>query len=105
MLKKNMKIIIKNFIENEYAHNPEDGEKISKIIRERFKGNSNLILDFTGVKSVNTAFINKIIYGLYESYSPDILNEYFKLKNCNELIIDTFKKVIENYKEVKNDLQ
>ncbi len=104
MFNKEIKILIKEFINNEYAHNPEDGEKIANYIKESFKGDSNLILDFDGIKSINTAFANKIIYGLYKNYKPDILNEYFKLKNYNELIQETIKRVIENYKEVNNDL-
>ena len=104
MFNKEIKILIKDFINNEYAHDPEDGEKIANYIKENFKGDSNLILDFYGIKSINTAFANKIIYGLYQNYEPDILNEYFKLKNYNELIQETIKRVIENYKEVNNDL-
>lgn len=105
MFNKDIKIMIKNFINNEYAHNPEDGEKIAKYIEENFKGNSNLILDFEGIKSINTAFANKIIYGLYKNYEKEILNEFFKLKNYNELIQETIQRVIENYKEVNgNDM-
>lgn len=104
MFNKECKIIIKNFIKNEYAHNPEEGERIAKYIQEKYKGDCYLVLNFKGISSVNTAFVNKIVNGLYEKYSTDILNKYFKLENFNELISETFMKVIENYKEVKNDL-
>ncbi|MBR3614174.1 MAG: STAS-like domain-containing protein [Clostridia bacterium] len=105
MFNKEFKILILEIIKNEYAHNPEDGEIISKQIKMNYKGDVDLILDFNGITSVNTAFANKIVHGLYENYSTEILNKYFKLRNYNELILKTFQKVIENYKEVKNDLQ
>lgn len=106
MFNKDIKIIIKNFIKNEYGHNPEDGEMIANYIKENFKGNSKLILDFSGIKSINTAFANKIIYSLYKNYTAETLNKYFELKNYNELIQETLRRVIENYKEVNaNDMQ
>ena len=105
MFNKEYKVLIKEFINNKYAHNPEDGEKIIKDVQEKYKGDCDLIFDFNNIDSVNTAFINKIVHGLYEKYTAEILNKYFKLRNYNELIKDTFIKVIENYKEVKNDLQ
>lgn len=101
MFNKEIKILIRDFTNNEYAHDPEDGEKIANYIKENYKGESNLILDFEGIKTTNTAFANKIIYGLYQNYEPSILNKYFKLKNYNELIQETIKRVIENYKEGK----
>ena len=98
MFNKEYKVIIKEFIENKYAHNPEDGEKIVKDIQKKYTGDCDLILDFNDIDSVNTAFINKIIHGLYEKYPVEVLNKYFKLKNYNELIKETIIKVIENYK-------
>lgn len=104
MFNKEFKILIKEYVNNEYAHNPEDGEKISEYIKENYKGDCALILDFKGINSVNTAFINKIVHGLYEKYSSQTLNSYFDLRNYNALIMETFIKVIDNYKEVKNDM-
>jgi hypothetical protein len=105
MFNKETKIIIKNFTNNEYAHNPEDGEKVAQYIQENYKGKSNLILDFEGIRSINTAFANKIVHCLYKNYDKEILNEYFNLKNYNELIKETIIRVIENYKEVNgNDM-
>lgn len=101
---KEFKIMIRDFTNNEYAHNPEEGEKIAQYIKENFKQDSNLVLDFEGIKSINTAFANKVINGLYKNYNKEVLNKFFKLKNYNELIQETIKRVIENYKEVKNDL-
>ena len=105
MFNKDIRVIIKNFTKSEYAHDPEQGEEISKYIQENFEGKSKLILDFEGIKSINTAFANKVIYGLYKNYPIDVLNKCFELKNYNELIQETIKRVIENYKEVNgNDM-
>lgn len=105
MFNKEVRVVVKDFTNNEYAHNPEEGEKIAKYIEEKYKGDSNLIIDFDGIKSINTAFANKVIYGLYKNFEPEILNKFFKLRNYNELIQETIKRVIENYKEGKDDLQ
>ena len=105
MFNKDIKIIVKEFINNEYGHNPEEGEKIAKYIEENFQGKSKLILDFSDIKSINTAFANKIIYSLYKNYSTEVLNKCFEIKNYNELIKETLRRVIENYKEVNaNDM-
>lgn len=104
MFNKELKVLVRSFTNNEYAHNPEEGEKIADYITQNYKGDSNLIIDFEGIKSINTAFANKVIYGLYKNYQPEILNRFFKLRNYNELIQETIKRVIENYKEGNNDL-
>lgn len=105
MFNKDLKIKIKDYTDGEYGHNPEQGEKIAQYIKENFDSKSKLILDFDGIKSINTAFANKVIYGLYKNYSTEILNKYFEIKNYNELIKETIRRVIDNYKEVNgNDM-
>lgn len=100
MFKSDYEIKIKDFVKNEYAHNPEDGEKIANEILKNYKGDRNIIINFENIKTVNTAFANKIIEALYENYDRNDLNKYFSIKNINELIKMTIINVIENYKEV-----
>lgn len=103
MFKNEYEIKIRDYISNEYAHNPEDGEKIANKILENYKGDMPISLNFSNIKTINTAFANKIVESLYNNYGSDILNKYFSIKNYNRLIELTFIKVIENYKEVKDN--
>lgn len=103
MFKSDYEIKIKDFVKNEYAHNPEDGEKIAGEILKNYKGDRNIIIDFDNIKTVNTAFANKIIEALYKNYDRTDLSKYFSMKNINELIKITIIKVVENYKEVNLD--
>ena len=103
MFKSEYVVKIRDVVKSGYAHSPEDGEIVAKSIIENYKGDMNLVLDFLEIKTMNTAFGNKLIEPLYEKYGADILNKYFSIKNHNELIKLTFMKVIENYKEGRND--
>ena len=90
---------IKDYIKNEYAHNPEDGEKIANEIMNNYKGDKEIVIDFKGIATINTAFANKIIDALYKNYGAEKLNRYFSIRNHNELIELTINRVIDNIKE------
>lgn len=103
MFKSEYEVKIKDYVANEYAHNPEDGDKIAKEILESYNGDMPISLNFLKIKTINTAFANKIIEALYSKYGSEILNKYFTIKNYNRLIELTIIKVIENYKEVNQN--
>lgn len=103
MFKNEYEVKIKDFIVNEYAHSPEDGEKIANEILSNYTGDKPISLNFAKIKTINTAFANKIIEALYKNYDKEILNKYFTIKNYNNLIELTIVKVIENYKEVSEN--
>ena len=87
MSDKKYKIIVKDFLDKQYLHNPADAEIIVNDILENDIENKNIEIDFKGIKTVNTAFCNIIYEGLKEKYN-------IVLNNCNRLIVETFKRVV-----------
>ena len=87
MSDKKYKIIVKDFLDKQYLHNPADAEIIVNNILENDIENKNIEIDFKGIKTVNTAFCNIIYEGLKGKYN-------IVLNNCNRLIIETFKRVV-----------
>lgn len=97
-----IRISLKDFLNKDYSHNPEDAERLVKHILDNKSENKDVELDFKGIKTVNTAFCNVI----YESFK-NRNNEYkVRLINCNSLIKETFFRVRDNYDNRKdsNDL-
>lgn len=86
----NFKVKIKDLINKDYAHNPEDGFKIAQYILDNNKSNKNVEIDFSGISTANTAFCN-VLYDVLK-------NKKFKITfvNCNELIYNTILRVKEN---------
>ena len=101
MLNK-FRISIKDYLNKDYSHNPEDAQSIIDYIFENNKKNKNVELDFKGIKTVNTAFCNVI----YESFKNRDGDYKVSLVNCNSFILETFDRVRDNYdsKVGKNDL-
>ncbi len=101
MFNKNYKILVKEFLKKDFAHAPEDATILIKQIIENHK-DKNVIIDFNGIKTANTAFCNV----LYEELKIKDRDWSVTLVNCNELILQTFNRVKNNYdkKELKNDL-
>lgn len=101
MFNENYKIVVKDFLKKDFAHTPEEGEKIIKQILQNHN-NKNVVIDFKGIKTANTAFCNV----LYEGLKIENRDWSATLINCNELILQTFNRVKNNYnkKELENDL-
>lgn len=102
MFNDNFKVKVREFLGRDFAHNPEDGEKIINYIFEKNKKGKDVDIDFKGIVTVNTAFCNVI----YESLKKKESDYKVKLVNCNDLILETFNRVKDNfdYKALTNDL-
>ncbi len=96
------KISVKDFLNKDYSHNPEDAQSIVDYIFNNNKNNKDVEIDFKGIKTVNTAFCNVI----YESLKERTKVYKVQLINCNSFIMETFDRVRDNYdnKVNKNDL-
>ena len=95
-------ISIYNLIKSTFAVKTEDGDLIFKNISKEFTEKNKIILDFTGINLMTTAFLNAAIGQLYsdeELYSSAFLNEYLQLKNVPQEDLPLFKLVIERAKE------
>ena len=99
MFNKDFVVKIRDYLNNEFGHNPEEGEAIANYIIDNYQEGSKLILDFSNVSTINTAFANMIFDAVCKKYNRSILQKYFIMVNYNELIDMTIKKVIENIEE------
>lgn len=101
MFNDNYKIIVKVFLKKDFAHTPEDANDIIQEIINNHNG-KDVIIDFKEIKTANTAFCNV----LYEGLKIENRKWSATLVNCNELILETFNRVKNNYnkRELSDDL-
>lgn len=101
MFKDNFKIVVKDLLDKDYAHTPEDAQKIIDYILKNHE-EKNVTIDFKGIDTANTAFCNI----LYEDLKIENRTWTVTLVNCNELILETFNRVKDNYnkREFNSDL-
>ena len=101
MFSEKYKIVVKDFLKKDFAHTPEDADAIIKQIIQNHN-EKNVIIDFSGIKTANTAFCNV----LYEGLKIEGRTWSATLINCNDLILQTFNRVKNNYnkKDLEDDL-
>ena len=73
-------IIIKDIIESETAVTSIKAKKVFEVLKTNIKNNEVSVLDFTGTKSVTTAFLNVAIGQLYDVDSVENLSKLVRLK-------------------------
>lgn len=96
------RLIISEVLKTPKAITNEKGEYIKKVILENIHNNEVTTLDFSGIESLTTAFLNKSIGELYCELdnSSDVLNSLVKfdvstISNFQKLKI---KEVLRNSK-------
>ena len=72
---------------------PDEGEIIFQILSEQFSQGNKVILDFTGVEMMTTAFLNVAIGNLYKTYNSDQLKEMMEFNGLTESIAMKIKQV------------
>lgn len=76
----------------------EDGEVIYKLICEALQRQENVVLSFSGITSVPSAFINSALIRLLEQFSFNQIREMVTFtsttKHINELIKSRFEFVL-----------
>ena len=99
MDKQIKRLIISEIIDSDSAISTDDGVIVYNRIAESFSSNLNVVLDFSHINFMTTAFLNAAIGQLYNSYSSNQLNQILRLENVtpNDRIL--FKKVIERAKQ------
>ena len=93
MLNNIYKFNIKDFLKKDFAHNPEDGINIANKILNEAINSKKIEIDFKGINTANTAFCNMLFAELKKASKTYEI----KLINCNDLIIETFSRVKDNY--------
>ena len=91
-----LKII--NVINSEFAVSPEDGDSIFNLIKEKVKKKKKIVIDFSNIDIMTTAFLNNAIGKLYNIYDKEKLNKYISMKNISKSDLNLMKKVIDRAK-------
>ncbi|MDY4251678.1 STAS-like domain-containing protein [Clostridium sp.] len=92
----NLKII--DVINSEFAVSPEDGDIIFDLIKEKIDKEEKIIIDFSNIDIMTTAFLNNAVGKLYNIYDKEKLNKYISMKNISKSDLNLVKKVIERAK-------
>ncbi len=84
---------------------PDEAEPILNMEKEAFNKGQKVILDFSNVEMLTTAFLNVVIGNLYEGYTSDQLKNLLSFRNYDIPTSARIAKVIENAKAFYNDNQ
>lgn len=85
------------------AVSSDEGDKINNRIIILLQNYERVVLDFSGIKLLTTAFLNAAIGQLYNTYSSDEIAKRIQLRNVTEDDLPLFKKVIDRAKEYFKD--
>lgn len=94
MDKKEITLKVTNIITGNFALSSEEGDKVYKEIQNIINEVDVLWLDFSDIKSINTAFFNTAIGVLFKDYSSEFLNKHLKIKNLESIDLDYLKESI-----------
>lgn len=86
------KIIISDVLKTDLAVGDEKGKYIYSLLKKAFEEKKETIVDFSGITSLTTAFLNYAIGELYLLGNSDELNKYIKI-DATTLTISQKKKV------------
>ena len=89
---------IVNVINSEFAVSPEDGDSIFNLIKEKVDSKEKIVIDFSNIDIMTTAFLNNAVGKLYNIYDKEKLNQYISMKNISKSDLNLVKKVIERAK-------
>ena len=89
---------IVNVINSEFAVSPEDGDSIFNLIKEKVDYKEKIVIDFSNIDIMTTAFLNNAVGKLYNIYDKEKLNQYISMKNISKSDLNLVKNVIERAK-------
>lgn len=91
-------LLVNDYITLNKGVTPDEGELIFKKLYECFSEGSKVVLDFSGVEMMTTAFLNVAIGNLYKSYSSEQIKELLELKGLTAISARQIKKVTDTAK-------
>lgn len=81
------------------ATDMRQGDEIYSLIVEQFHKKEKVTIDFAGLKTVLSTFLNNAIGTLYKDYSSEFLNENLKVANLCQDDLFILKRVIKRAKD------
>lgn len=99
------RIIIKKILNSSLAVTTESGERVYAAIIEPLIDNEAVILDFSGISIMTTAFLNAALGQLYSTdhFTSEFLNDHLELINVQDEDKPLFTMVVERAKEYFRD--
>jgi hypothetical protein len=88
-----LNVLVKEIIQSETAVTSVKAELVFEVLKTNIKNGEISVLDFTGVKSLTTAFLNIAIGQLYDLESPDKLTQMVKIRK-DSVSDEHMKKII-----------
>lgn len=90
---------IKEIINMDFAVTTDDGDSVFKILDHHFENGDKIILDFSEIHILTTAFLNAAIGQLYSKYTSEVISAHLKLENVSDSDKMLFKTVTQRAKE------
>ena len=87
-----MTVKVKDFITGDTAVSYEDGKRCYNAIIPSIKSGESVVLDFSDVNYVITAFLNPIIGDLIINFGMESM-KLIEIKNANQFMIEKIKTV------------
>lgn len=92
-------IDVAKVIDNPSALTQEQGDCVSSLIVPYLKKRESIILDFSGVESMISPFLNNAIGKLYENFTSEEIQKYLSFSEFPKEKIGTLNLVISNAKK------
>lgn len=87
-------IVVKDVIKTNKAIESASGEKLHERISAQIKQGNAVVLDFKGITTMLSLFLNPAIGDLYGIFPEEIIKEYLKIENFPSEYTETFRRVI-----------
>ena len=94
------RIVVRDIIKTELAVTSEKAEYLRSTFETKIKNKEPIIIDFSNIKNLTTAFLNVAIGELYRVGTPEELNKYIKIdgKTLTPVQFQKVKLVMDNSK-------
>ena len=93
------RLIVRDIVGGDSAVSTDSGTLVFKQLQQEFASENTVVLDFSGIELMTTAFLNAAIGQLYSTRLSNQLNRLLKLENVADDDKILFKKVVTRAKE------
>lgn len=95
------RIVIRDIIKTDLAVTADKAQYLFQLLASKIKEENPVLLDFTDIRILTTAFLNIAIGELYRVEKSEILNKYisFDMDTMTNLQFSKIKMVMSNSKE------
>lgn len=94
-----VRLKISDFTKSHRAVSAKDGDQVYESIVANFDARMPIILDFSGIELIITAFLNNSIGRLYFKYSSEQIKELLRIENLDPTEVGLLKLVIDRAKD------